>query len=1114
MGTIIGNGFKDFVLEQINIRQEKLGLTDSKSDDILKYTTSKTSWVRLSSGIDIDDSKAKELGVKTGYHRAELARNFPLYSTWFPKNNETTPGIGFTSGVGYSPSNEFASSYGFNSDATYGLVPPPGITSVDVKSLNRGSLREANIQIRCHNLFQFKIIETLYLRLGYSILLEWGHTLWFNNKGELKNDIPNDVYSRFLKGQFDQSSILDALEEQRLKYDGNYDGFFGVVVNFDWELLNDGGYNINIRCRSVGDVIESLKLNLNLPFSGKGPVFTIKSTDGEELTPDQIKEAGIPQIVSDAGRSSFHYLLWIIRKIIIDRSGESNPLNPASLTTHQINLYSNYVQGTSFRNETDFNNLIRYRGFSSGYKVLFPNLIDDASNYSLGGEYQYYVSLGVLLRTIENFLGYNTTSGTNNDVKPLFYIDYDFDNNVCFTIPRQLSVDPKVCLIAAASQKQIESVESFVSTKAPNFIKVYKITEKLISTSAAQSFNNLILEQIVTEDPIIGSEQLTILPPGVELNKEYKKTLIKEVAGIPAIEQTIVDIYYDKDSLPEIKNPDDERIWQKIFNSIENALEEIGILEEEKTPSTSILDKISGGGGSFRTNQPFIGKTMNILVNLDYIVTSLDGNFDSEGKVSIFSFLKTLMGGIQTALGSINDFEIIYTAETNTFSIIDNTFIPDIFEYLQKEPPKIAKFNPNLLKPNYGSFTTSVSIKSQLDNKFTTAITIGAQANGNKVGENATAFSRWNQGLTDRIITTKQTFNDPNKSTTNTTGSQSPEEVYVDGINKLFEFRVKINDGIITSEDIDNNRQSIVDLLNYEVGYFVEQEIIPGIGFIPLNLQLEVDGLSGIRIYEVYSIDDTLLPENYKNKIQFITKGVSHKIDNNGWKTTLESISGPKPIYGAKKLKSQVIEPSKTSTTNVAKAEQIINNNGCPKTYYSDKPIAEYVKTTITDEEVMKILKRNFSKEVALATFMMMKNEQPGTGGIGFKGFNNNYGGVQTDSSRWEGDISITGRLCLKEGGTGKPREFASFDSAEDSIKFKATKIRKKGIYIGGIPKQFKDNPYYNKVLTNVAQVATTYGYEWIRSEAGVKDGRWQRNPFVSNMESYYKKAEETYNRV
>ena len=51
------------------------------------------------------------------------------------------------------------------SNADYGLVPMPGVESATVKSLNRGSLREAEIKLKCFNTLQFKIL-LLYLTVN------------------------------------------------------------------------------------------------------------------------------------------------------------------------------------------------------------------------------------------------------------------------------------------------------------------------------------------------------------------------------------------------------------------------------------------------------------------------------------------------------------------------------------------------------------------------------------------------------------------------------------------------------------------------------------------------------------------------------------------------------------------------------------------------------------------------------------------------------------------------------------------------------------------------------------------------------------------------------------
>ena len=49
-----------------------------------------------------------------------------------------------------------------------------------------------------------------------------------------------------------------------------------------------------------------------------------------------------------------------------------------------------------------------------------------------------------------------------------------------------------------------------------------------------------------------------------------------------------------------------------------------------------------------------------------------------------------------------------------------------------------------------------------------------------------------------------------------------------------------------------------------------------------------------MKIYESYTADTKLLPPRYKDAIQYIITGVSHKIQNNDWTTTIQSISGPK----------------------------------------------------------------------------------------------------------------------------------------------------------------------------------------------------------------------------
>jgi len=201
--------------------------------------------------------------------------------------------------------------------------------------------------------------------------------------------------------------------------------------------------------------------------------------------------------------------------------------------------------------------------------------------------------------------------------------------------------------------------------------------------------------------------------------------------------------------------------------------------------------------------------------------------------------------------------------------------------------------------------------------------TVGAQANGNVVGENATMLSKWNVGLTDRIITNRNNLNGIINNDTN-----KAETKYISNVNALISYNSLIENYAISDNDIATFKTGISDLFKAELGQFTEENYNQGIGFLPFDLELSMLGLSGPRIYETYTIDETVLPEVYKNKIQFICTGVSHKISNGEWTTVLNSICGPnynnkpsKPMPAVNNLKvsNVVIKPDVTSLNQTQK---------------------------------------------------------------------------------------------------------------------------------------------------------------------------------------------------
>jgi len=308
--NIIGEGFPEPISKQV-IQRQKIygsGYVDgtSRSHENILYLNANTSWCKLVSSVNIDDVTLLQNQSITGIENVSgdgLARKFVLFNgTFDATDGEQRSGIDTSNSLsGYN--------YAYGIGGTdFGLRPMMGIKSADIKHENRGSIRRATVQIKAFNKVQFDIIDTLYLRLGFDILLEWGHTMWYDNKGELHtgSDIENSLAREFLDGKgnivvgkvrpplvnptdeleyinLTYDSFLQLIQQQRLKSCGNYDAMFAKVVNYHWSFLPDGSYDITLDLVSIGDIIESFKINV-LNQGIVNAQSTTKETDVTKLS--------------------------------------------------------------------------------------------------------------------------------------------------------------------------------------------------------------------------------------------------------------------------------------------------------------------------------------------------------------------------------------------------------------------------------------------------------------------------------------------------------------------------------------------------------------------------------------------------------------------------------------------------------------------------------------------------------------------------------------------------------------------------------------------------------------------------------------------------------------
>jgi hypothetical protein len=175
------------------------------------------------------------------------------------------------------------------------------------------------------------------------------------------------------------------------------------------------------------------------------------------------------------------------------------------------------------------------------------------------------------------------------------------------------------------------------------------------------------------------------------------------------------------------------------------------------------------------------GKLMNVYISYDYLFGLLDNNKNvGSSKVSLISFLQQIGQTISGALGGINSIVPVIDEDTNTVRFIDQNLLykkDEVINYfngleankvpllLKKIPTQKGVFdlfgyNP-LGSAGSGSagFIKDFTLKTELTPQFASMITIGAAARSRVVGEDATALSRLNKGLTTSLF---EEINDAN----------------------------------------------------------------------------------------------------------------------------------------------------------------------------------------------------------------------------------------------------------------------------------------------------------------------------------------------------------------
>jgi len=289
---------------------------------------------------------------------------------------------------------------------------------------------------------------------------------------------------------------------------------------------------------------------------------------------------------------------------------------------------------------------------------------------------------------------------------------------------------------------------------------------------------------------------------------------------------------------------------------------------------------------------PQIGNINYIYLNAGFVAEQMTKQANAaDSAVGVRKLLQAICDDVGKALGSINDFQVVLDDDENILTIID---------YNQKRIKGLSNIKGSqvttLKAQGLGSFITSISAQSSITPELASMISIGAQANGNKPGVEAVSFSLMNKGLVDRFYVEKSAPGETSKTDADLLAKTEKERstkynntraAYVTFIANQKEGDQKIT---FKSTDKLNLENICTDFYKALLGAYTNSKQT-STSFIPVKIDLSLAGMSGIKIFQRFTLSGDVLPYTYKDNFDFVIMGVSHEVSNNGvWTTKLSAI--------------------------------------------------------------------------------------------------------------------------------------------------------------------------------------------------------------------------------
>jgi hypothetical protein len=784
---IVGEPFKDYVNSQITARQKIYGsgFSSNRTPEQMTYLNSNVPWIKMASSVDLSNdndgkNRLKKLGLGGDYAKGtHLAKQSVLFNGLTPLDGNMRAGV--------AQSNTLInnSAYGFGG-TEFGLKSLPGITSIDITPVNRGSIKQANVNIKAYNKFQFELIETLYLRLGFTIMLEWGNSIYVDNNNNVVRSNTTLIDDFFFNGNGSHLDVLSKIEQQRQSKQGNYDALFAKVANFNWTYQPDGSYDISIKLTSLGDVVESFKVNL-LPPNSQIDESKLKgeSNNGDDITDDKVNQ----------------------------------------------NAISNFLQVIKSKyTDEDFNNresgVIKINEKATTTGVIFT------SSTPLEG--RLYMRLGTLLEFIEKEILIHMSNGTPSSCFPMFYINTSTDC-IMKSKPKLISVEPQTCIIRPNFR--------LIGIETPKWTEVMNDFDTGASDGSMGFIHNVYLNFSFIEK-ILSSN----------IDKEGNLSFYSFLTGIlGGINRSLSNICNLETTINEEKNEliiRDQKLAPRLTKS--------GILPDSQKSNIIEVAGFNGDQSNFVKGYSFKTQITSKLATTISIGATANNNVANEDATAFSKWNN----------GLIDRFNQSSTIGTPDACVVKKpSFTPT-----EKPKPKDFPWEVFFAVATPGLYNLANSISGWFSN------------NKEKNENNKKLREEWNNSLDTYLQACFSERYTKIKGGMGQGGKQKTESFMG---KKYFQ---NDPDFIQKGKNILKNYVTIEDIVKSEE----KNKPTSNIGFIPIELSLDIIGMSGIKIYNQLRLNTDFLPYNYPKVMEFVVMGINHKVDSSGWSTSINAIAKPK----------------------------------------------------------------------------------------------------------------------------------------------------------------------------------------------------------------------------